>query len=63
MKQKAQTDSSCYQHHRDKGVKQWIWGGSSDFTEVDGLYKGQYDGPDPTTVIEANKINKIKLFV
>lgn len=45
------------------GIKEWIWGGSSDFTEVDGLYKGQYDGPDPTTVIEANKINKIKLFV
>lgn len=60
--------SSCYQHEKDKGVKEWIWGSSSDFTEVsfsvDGIYKGQYDGSDPATLIEANNSteNKVGLF-
>lgn len=64
-KQKAQKQVPLAINEREKWIKQWIWGGNSDFTElsfsVDGVYKAQRDWSDPETLTEANNSTENKV--
>lgn len=64
-KQKAQKQVPVAINEREKGLKPWIWGGNSAYTELsfsaDGVYKAQCDWSDPETLTEANHSTENKV--